>query len=242
MAIGIAGGAGVGAGGGGSANATSGTDTLDKVVIIGTGSAADNSIQPSGDANTGIRFPAADTVNVTTAGVLAFQVDAANKCWMTAAADVAGLLTVSRISVSGANIPPNGMYLPGGNTVGLATNSVARVALHDVGLYSATDEALELGLTGARWKRLWVGYTDSTGTPGDATIGKSSGKSSIALGATACVVTNSLVTATSNVMVTLMDLDATATRVKCVPGAGSFTVTANAAATADTRFMWWVVN
>lgn len=241
MAIGIAGGGGVGSGGGGG-NATSGTDTLDKVVIVGAGSASDNSIQPSGDANTGIRFPAADTVNITTSGTLAFQVDSSNKCWMTAAADVATTITAGGVAVDASTIPANGIYLPAGNIVGVATNSAQRIQIYDGAVRPATDDNMELGITGARWKRFWLNYTDSSGTPGNVTNSKPSGVVAIAAAATAVVVTNTLVSTTSVVMVTPMDLDATATLYKCVPASGSFTITANAAATATTRFMFLVVN
>jgi hypothetical protein len=88
--------------------------------------------------------------------------------------------------------------------------------------------------------------TDSTGTPGAATVDKSQGKSSIASGASAVTITNSLVATTSNVLITPMDADTAIVKYKCVPGTGSFVVTGyNAAgvaqnAAANWRFMWFV--
>lgn len=90
--------------------------------------------------------------------------------------------------------------------------------------------------------------TDSTGTPGAATIDKPSGKSAIAAGAQTVVITNALVTAASGVQITLIDVDATCPIPKATPGAGSFTVTGTSVSgvatncTATTKFMWRVYN
>lgn len=90
--------------------------------------------------------------------------------------------------------------------------------------------------------RVDVEATDSSGTPGAATINKVAGRSAIALGAASVVITNSLVTAASLVFAQLATADATATFIKSVvPGAGSFTITVNATATADTNVNWWVI-
>lgn len=85
--------------------------------------------------------------------------------------------------------------------------------------------------------------TDSSGTPGAATINKPSGKVAIAIGQSSVVVTNSLVTAASTVLAVLQFVDATATQIlSVVPGSGSFTITANANATAATKVAFLVVN
>jgi len=83
--------------------------------------------------------------------------------------------------------------------------------------------------------------TDSTGSPGAATINKPTGKSAIASGASTVVITNSLVATTSRVMVTFHG-DHGAARWWVVVGAGSFTVTLSAAASANTSFSWEVSN
>lgn len=85
--------------------------------------------------------------------------------------------------------------------------------------------------------------TDSSGTPGAATINKPSGKVAIAIGQSSVVVTNSLVTAASTVIATLQFVDATLTQIlSVVPGSGSFTITGNATATASTKIAFLVVN
>lgn len=87
-----------------------------------------------------------------------------------------------------------------------------------------------------------VSYADKSGTPGSATSNTATGRGAIAIGASAATITNSLVSAASIVHIQLESSDATATRAKCVPGAGSFVVTANANATAATVFSWYVVD
>lgn len=83
---------------------------------------------------------------------------------------------------------------------------------------------------------------DSTGTPGNATLNTGSGRSAFALGASSVVITNSRALATSHILVTFIDRDATCIdAVNTVNGAGSFTVTCAAVATATTKFHWLLV-
>jgi len=78
-------------------------------------------------------------------------------------------------------------------------------------------------------------YKDASSTPGAATLHIPRGKVAIAAGQSSVVVTNNTVTANSHVIATLDGATADATLtgvVRVVPGAGSFTVYGNAAATA----------
>ncbi len=68
-------------------------------------------------------------------------------------------------------------------------------------------------------------YTDNSGTPGNTTISKVTGRAAIASGASACVVTNTLVSATSIVFAFCETIGVGVADLVCVPGAGSFTVT-----------------
>lgn len=87
-------------------------------------------------------------------------------------------------------------------------------------------------------------YTDTSGTPGAATINKASGRAAIAIGAASVVITNSLVTAASRVLTQMEGaIDATLTGpLNVTLAAGSFTVTGNANATAAKKFSFLVVN
>lgn len=73
------------------------------------------------------------------------------------------------------------------------------------------------------------------GTTGAQTINKPSFTVNFAAAATSLVVTNSLVTANSNPQCTVQTNDTTLTAVQAVPGSGTLTLYANAAATGETR-------
>lgn len=107
-----------------------------------------------------------------------------------------------------------------------------------------------LAATGARPLFINVGTSglafDRTntagGTTGAQTINKSAGSVNFAAAASSLVVTNSLVTATSNIIATVQTNDGTLKTVLAVPAAGSFTLFGNAAATAETRVAFLVTN
>lgn len=89
-----------------------------------------------------------------------------------------------------------------------------------------------------------VAYTDSTGTPGAATINKTAGRVKFAAAAVTLVVTNNTCFATSIINVNLEGAaDATATRAFVSAQInGSFTITLNAAATAATTVSFQITN
>ncbi|MCZ4340566.1 hypothetical protein O4H52_03035 [Sphingomonadaceae bacterium G21617-S1] len=80
------------------------------------------------------------------------------------------------------------------------------------------------------------------GTTGARTINKNAGSVNFAAAATSLVVTNDRVTANSIIMCTVAANDNTLKSVACVPGSGSFTMVGNAAANAETRVAFLVVN
>jgi hypothetical protein len=95
--------------------------------------------------------------------------------------------------------------------------------------------------TSLRWQTLNVALTDGSGTPGNVTQNVSRGRAAFAAAASSVVVTNSQVSATSTILVSLGGADATLTSVRVTAAAGSFTVTGNAAATAATPFDYVVI-
>lgn len=115
----------------------------------------------------------------------------------------------------------------------LTASSTGNVTLGAIGTGSTTI---------TRVNSLTVVSTDASGTPGNATINNLSGRAAFAAAGTTVVITNSLVTAASKVFVSLGGSDATLTSVRVTAAAGSFTVTANAAATGTTPFDFLVVN
>lgn len=80
------------------------------------------------------------------------------------------------------------------------------------------------------------------GTTGAQTIDKPAGSVNFAAADTSLVVTNSLVTANSVIVCTVATNDATMLSVQAVATSGSFTLYANAAATAETRVNFLVIN
>lgn len=111
---------------------------------------------------------------------------------------------------------------------------------------SAGTEAL--GSATARWAEVHALelLTDKTitggGTTGAQTINKIAGSVNFGAADTSLVVTNSLVTSNSVIIATVATNDATMTSVQAVAAAGSFTLHANAAATAETRVNFVVIN
>jgi hypothetical protein len=89
-------------------------------------------------------------------------------------------------------------------------------------------------------------YVDATltagGTTGAQTINKAAGSVNFAAAASSLVVTSDKVTASSIVICTVQTNDTTLKSVQCVPASGSFTMYANAAATAETKVGFIVIN
>jgi hypothetical protein len=82
----------------------------------------------------------------------------------------------------------------------------------------------------------------AAGTTGARTINQPSGSVNFAAAATSLVVTNSLVTVNSVIICTVGTNDTTLKSVAAVAAAGSFTMHANAAATAETRVNFIITN
>lgn len=104
-----------------------------------------------------------------------------------------------------------------------------------------------LGVSGEAWSVFAKSFSgDKTitagGTTGARTINNPIGSVNFAAAASSLVVTNSLVTANSIIIAIIQTNDSTFTSVKAVPASGSFTLYANAPATAETRVGFVVFN
>jgi hypothetical protein len=82
----------------------------------------------------------------------------------------------------------------------------------------------------------------ASGTTGAQTINKESGSVNFAAGASTLVVTNSMASTTCIIHAQIATVDATAKSVVVTKASGSFTLTLNAAATAETRVDWDLIN
>lgn len=166
------------------------------------------------------------------------------------------------MSVTGTITPLGSIRMVGGQIIRFDTaNSTAdlsSVAGSGVIRSSATlspfsDIGFNLGSLTLRWSDTFSSVThtetltittkgDSTGTPGNATLNTGCGKSAIASGASACVVGNTMVSATSLVMFSMLGVDATGLlpRISNI-GAGTFTLTVSAVCTGNLSFQWFII-
>lgn len=139
------------------------------------------------------------------------------------------------------NAVTNGrLYAAANNTT---TTGTSIVEWDISGFYPAADNSFTLGASSLGFSNVFISKTITpAATVGAQTINKNAGSVNFAAAATSLVVTNSRVTANSIVVATVATNDATMTSVQAVPGAGSFTLFANAAATAETRVNFLVIN
>lgn len=154
-----------------------------------------------------------------------------------------------------------GRYLADGSTllttpancvfIGAATKASADgVSAENVFGYNATGIGSNTTCIGAASNTKTQIYGDiildktvtAGGTTGAQTINKTVGSVNFAAGATSLGVTNNRVTASSIIIATVATADATMKSVVAVAASGSFTLTANAAATAETRVNFIVIN
>lgn len=64
--------------------------------------------------------------------------------------------TYSSVTVNGATVPANGMYLPASNTLGWAINSAAEMQLTASALSPAVSDGLALGTTTLMWSDVFM--------------------------------------------------------------------------------------
>lgn len=117
------------------------------------------------------------------------------------------------------------------------TTRTDRVFIQNSGLLEATAGLYVSGGDIQADKTITAG-----GTTGAQTINKNAGSVNFAASASSLVVTNSRVTTSSVIIATVATNDSTMKSVAVVAGAGSFTIHANAAATAETRVNFFIVN
>lgn len=120
-------------------------------------------------------------------------------------------------------------YLRGASTARLNVNSVDMLVANATGLVHAGNMTYDKTVTAA-------------GTTGARTINKTTGRVNFAAAATSLVVTNSLATANSICHVTKATNDATMRLGACVAAAGSITIYADVAPTAETAVNFTVTN
>lgn len=126
-------------------------------------------------------------------------------------------------------------------------NSAGSLISKDLALAATTGNAINVNsaklVIAAASGKVSFDATDSSGTPGAATINKPSGQVSVAAGTNSVVVTNSLVSTTSVVLTVMQTNDSTCDYVDSVaPAAGSFTIVTSANCTGNTKIGFVVFN
>lgn len=131
-------------------------------------------------------------------------------------------------------------------------NNIAIGASSDVNTTSNTN-SIAIG-TNAKAASYQLAFSDSltsiyfpqtataAGTTGAQTINKAVGSVNFAAGTSTLVVTNSMATTTSQIIVTVYGTDATAVSARVTRAAGSFTITLNAVATAETAVGFCIID
>lgn len=145
---------------------------------------------------------------------------------------------------SGTSIAGSDLEIAGGQSTGnVAGGSVKIKGSPAGGSSNSTPNAYQDNLIVTAAGDLQVQKTITAGgTTGAQTINKPHGSVNFAAAATSLVVTNSLVSTNSVITATVATNDATMKTVLVVAGSGSFTIHANAAATAETRVNFKVWN
>ena len=147
------------------------------------------------------------------------------------------------IAINASQITSGTLLVARGGT-GLATLTVNRIPYGNG--TAAFQSSANLTYDGAIFTAKANIVVDKTvtagGTTGAQTINKTAGSVNFAAAAVSLVVTNSLVATSSIIMATIAANDATMTSVQAVAAAGSFTLYANAAPTAETRVNFLVLN
>lgn len=135
-------------------------------------------------------------------------------------------------------------------TLSFSTGGALRFSIDSTGMNfvgdaypSATVNNSTVGITAKRWAQVYLDNTlTAGGTTGAQTINKNAGSVNFAAAATSLVVTDSRASTTSIIFTTPMTNDATCKSFLVTRAAGSFTINANAACTAETAVGFIIFN
>ena len=214
-------------------------------VLIGNGVDYTLSTLTAGTGLTITNAAGSITPRITNTGVAAGAYGSASSV-ATLTVNAQGQLTVAgsvAIAIAATQITSGTLSVARGGT-GLATLAANRIPYGNG--TAAFQSSANLTYNGSIFTVKADIVVDKTitapGTTGAQTINKTTGSVNFAAAAASLVVTNSLVTTSSIILATVATNDATMKSVLAVAAAGSFTLFANAAATAETRVNFLVLN
>lgn len=132
----------------------------------------------------------------------------------------------------------------GGNGIRVGKGGIYQWQFVSAGNFiPVADSTYNIGANGNSVLQLFLSKTiTAAGTTGAQTINKSTGSVNFAAAATSLVVTNSLVTTSSDILAQLATNDTTAILGAVVAAAGSFTIFMKTAPTAETRVNFFITN
>ena len=214
-------------------------------LLIGNGTGYTLSTLTAGTGLTVTNAAGSITPRITNTTVTAGSYGSASSV-TTLTVNAQGQLTVAgsvAIAISATQITSGTLSVARGGT-GLATLTANRIPYGNG--TAAFQSSANLTYNGSIFTAKADIVVDKTitapGTTGAQTINKTTGSVNFAAAAASLVVTNSLVTTSSIILATVATNDATMRSVQAVAAAGSFTLFANAAATAETRVNFLVLN
>ena len=214
-------------------------------LLIGNGTGYTLNTLTAGTGLTVTNAAGSITPRITNTGVVAGAYGSASSV-TTLTVNAQGQLTVAgsvAIAISATQITSGTLSVARGGT-GLATLTANRIPYGNG--TAAFQSSANLTYNGSIFTAKADIVVDKTitapGTTGAQTINKTTGSVNFAIAAASLVVTNSLVTTSSIILATVGTNDATMRSVQAVAAAGSFTLFANAAATAETRVNFLVLN
>jgi len=109
-------------------SATASSLVVSGVSTVSAGTSALPSITPSGDSNTGIFFPAADTISASTSGTARITIDSSGNITVTNNL-IIPLGTVLLPSLAFLSDPNTGLFSPGADQLAISTNGTSRIVV-----------------------------------------------------------------------------------------------------------------
>ena len=201
----------------------------------------------TGEANTAVGESALFAVTTASSNTGVGSGALAN---MQGATNTAVGLDAGRNATSGGNETSGTSVYIGANTKAFADGDANEIVIGNAAIGAGSNTAtlgntsiVQTVLRGKVYTgdEVFLPYTNTAvGTTGNQTINKASGRVNIAAAGTTVTVTNSLVTANSQVFAIAVTNDATARVTNVVPAAGSFVIN-TVAVTAETAFAFLVI-
>lgn len=105
--------------------------TINGTLQVAAGGAAAPSISPTGDSNTGVYFPAENTVGIATGGMQRVVVDSEGNVLVGTLQVASGSAAAPSISANGDS--NTGVYFPAADTVAISTGGTQRVVVDSAG-------------------------------------------------------------------------------------------------------------